>query len=776
MASSYTNDLRLNEMATGDASGTWGDTTNTNLELIAEAFSYGTEAITTNADTHTTTIADGATDPGRSMFLKYTGTLDSTCTITIGPNTVSKLWIIENGTSGSQSIIISQGSGATVTIPSGKTKVIYSDGAGSGGAMVDAFASLNLETSGIIETSASIQTALIEYTDGDDAMTIADGGQVTFAQNIIGTLGTAAQTNITSVGALDGGSITSGFGSIDVGSSAITTTGTVTGNTLAGTLSTAAQPNITSVGTLSSLTVSGDATFDTNTLYVDSTNNRVGIGTTSPKTTLNLAANNSGQGPILTLENTDTTITTSDVVGQIDFYGNDGSTGGTGQKATIQAVAENSSGTSVGLTFGTSPFPTTTATERMRIDASGNVGIGTDSPAYKIDSRVSTSASIVAGLNLDASGNSNGDGSAINFSRASNVLSSVAKISAVKAEVSNNETDLVFSNYAAGSLTEKMRIIGATGRVGIGTDSPSSVLEVTGTGDADTGILTTHSRSGVGYTLRLNNTNNGANKGSGIKWSSGGFDTGAIIVRSDAVAASGDAPAYMTFHTSADGTEGVNERMRIDSSGNVKIKTTDDYYANDLVVNCADNGGMTLVGGTSDVQYLMFADGTSGDQRYRGYIEYSHNSDHMAFASAGTEKMRIDSSGNLLVGTTSALLSNRALQVKANGGNDAAVIQSTSVTAKTLLCWNNATSGDNQFIGFLTEAGGTQRGLIDYDRASGQVRYNITSDARLKDNIQNAPESGSLIDSIQVRQYDLKETSHHVGFGFIAQELLEVTP
>ena len=99
MASTYVNDLRLNEMATGDQSGSWGTVTNTNLELIAEAFSYGTEAITTNADTHTTTIADGATDPGRSMFLKYTGTLDSACTITIGPNTVSKLWFIENATS-----------------------------------------------------------------------------------------------------------------------------------------------------------------------------------------------------------------------------------------------------------------------------------------------------------------------------------------------------------------------------------------------------------------------------------------------------------------------------------------------------------------------------------------------------------------------------------------------------------------------------------------------------------------------------------------------------
>ena len=140
----YVNDLRLTEIATGDEAGDWGDITNTNLELVAEAFSFGTEAITTNADTHTTTIADGATDPGRSLFLKYTGTLDSACTITIAPNTVSKLWFIENGTSGSQNIIISQGSGANITIPPGDTKAIYSDGAGSGAAMVDAFASLNV--------------------------------------------------------------------------------------------------------------------------------------------------------------------------------------------------------------------------------------------------------------------------------------------------------------------------------------------------------------------------------------------------------------------------------------------------------------------------------------------------------------------------------------------------------------------------------------------------------------------------------------------------------
>ncbi len=140
----YVNDLRLKEIGTGESSGTWGTETNVNLELIGEALSFGTEAITTNADTHTSTVADGSTDPARSMYIKYTGTLDSACTITIAPNTLSRLHFIENGTSGSQNIIISQGSGANVTIPPGDVKVVYLDGAGSGAAVVDAFASLSV--------------------------------------------------------------------------------------------------------------------------------------------------------------------------------------------------------------------------------------------------------------------------------------------------------------------------------------------------------------------------------------------------------------------------------------------------------------------------------------------------------------------------------------------------------------------------------------------------------------------------------------------------------
>ena len=137
MASTYVNNLRVAEPADGDSG--WGTSTNASLELIGEALGIGSEGITTNADTHTSTVADGSTDAARAFHLKYTGTLDSTCTITIAPNTMKRVQIIENATSGSQSIIISQGSGANVTIGTGSTKMVYLDGAGSGAAVVECF-------------------------------------------------------------------------------------------------------------------------------------------------------------------------------------------------------------------------------------------------------------------------------------------------------------------------------------------------------------------------------------------------------------------------------------------------------------------------------------------------------------------------------------------------------------------------------------------------------------------------------------------------------------
>jgi hypothetical protein len=179
-------------MATGDQSGQWGGTTNTNLELISEAFSYGTEAITEDADTFTSTVADGASDPLRSMYVKYTGALDSTCTVTIAPNTLSKVWFIQNattdsGASGPYSIIISQGSGAKVTIPNGETKCIATNGAGSGAIVYDVFSNLNLAGT----------TKVDDITVGDDLILNSDSSLISLGAGADATLTHDGTTGLT---------------------------------------------------------------------------------------------------------------------------------------------------------------------------------------------------------------------------------------------------------------------------------------------------------------------------------------------------------------------------------------------------------------------------------------------------------------------------------------------------------------------------------------------------------------------------------------------------
>ena len=144
---SYSNDLRLKEIATGDESGTWGTSTNTNLALIADAFSLGTKQMAADAN-ETFTMPDASADGTRSLYLKITSavSLTATRTVTLAPNTVSKVWIIENATSGSQSITISQGSGATVTIATGTKAMIVTDGAGGGAAVTLANPTVSLAT------------------------------------------------------------------------------------------------------------------------------------------------------------------------------------------------------------------------------------------------------------------------------------------------------------------------------------------------------------------------------------------------------------------------------------------------------------------------------------------------------------------------------------------------------------------------------------------------------------------------------------------------------
>ena len=127
--------------------------------------------------------------------------------------------------------------------------------------------------------------------------------------------------------------------------------------------------------------------------------------------------------------------------------------------------------------------------------------------------------------------------------------------------------------------------------------------------------------------------------------------------------------------------------------------------------------------------------------------------------------MRLDSSGNLLVGTTSASAPASGFVFLPNySETDAAGIyighKSGSASGDTYAAFAYASSA----IGSITQSGTTA------------VLYNTTSDQRLKENIQNSASASALIDSLQVRQYNWKSDGSHQRYGFVAQELVTVAP
>ena len=212
----YSNDLRLKEITTGDEDGTWGTSTNTNLSLIADAFSLGTKQMAANAD-ETFTMPDATADGTRSLYLKITSavSLTATRTVTLAPNTVSKVWIIENATTGSQSITISQGSGATVTIATGTKAMVVTDGAGAGAAVTLANPTVSL-VSGV--------TGILPVANGGTNLASGTSGGV-LAYTATGTLASSAA--LTQYGVVYGG----GAGAVPVATAAGTTGQVLTATT-----------------------------------------------------------------------------------------------------------------------------------------------------------------------------------------------------------------------------------------------------------------------------------------------------------------------------------------------------------------------------------------------------------------------------------------------------------------------------------------------------------------------------------------------------------------
>jgi hypothetical protein len=128
MASTY-NELGIELMATGENAGTWGTKTNTNLDIIQQAVAGYVAQAVTDSGTTTLAITDGSTSTSvaRNMVIKLTGALTGTSTVTV-PDSVEKLYIVENATTGSQTVTFKTVSGTGVNFTSTGYKFLFSDG------------------------------------------------------------------------------------------------------------------------------------------------------------------------------------------------------------------------------------------------------------------------------------------------------------------------------------------------------------------------------------------------------------------------------------------------------------------------------------------------------------------------------------------------------------------------------------------------------------------------------------------------------------------------
>ena len=126
MASTYSTSLKIQEIGNGEQAGVWGNTTNTNWQLIEQAVA-GVQTITMNNANYTLTNLNGVLDEARNMVLVVQGT-NSAIYQVIAPLNQPKMYVISNQTTGGYAITIGASSGAIISIPNGTTAQVYTDG------------------------------------------------------------------------------------------------------------------------------------------------------------------------------------------------------------------------------------------------------------------------------------------------------------------------------------------------------------------------------------------------------------------------------------------------------------------------------------------------------------------------------------------------------------------------------------------------------------------------------------------------------------------------
>ena len=171
MPSSYTSNLGIELPADGELDGIWGDVVNDNMSILDRAIN-GSLALSLSGTSSTLTTSDGVLSDGQFKLLVLGGTPSGTHTITIAPSDAQKIYFVRNTTA--QSVVFTQGSGGNVTIATGDSAIIYSDGAGASAAVVNITDDFAMSSVKITGGSITGITDLAIADGGTGASTAAD--------------------------------------------------------------------------------------------------------------------------------------------------------------------------------------------------------------------------------------------------------------------------------------------------------------------------------------------------------------------------------------------------------------------------------------------------------------------------------------------------------------------------------------------------------------------------------------------------------------------------
>ena len=522
-----------------------------------------------------------------------------------------------------------------------------------------------------------------------------------------------------------------------------------------------------------------------------------------------------------------------------------GSTGDTAVQITKDGViAGRVMAVTTGLAFGVDGVDGTT--ERMRIDSDGNVGIGTDSPAAPLE---------VAGSINSALFNLTGAGT--NFElRATSGSGAVANTSLYRLALDylNGSFTNGFIDFYRGSAgndgylafgssgTEAMRI-DSSGNVGIGTSSPSAKLGI----NAAAPDFTLLQSDAVKYRMGVSNITNGGVTGSAsgdyFARTAGGkmlFSTNDGVTAHAVIDSSGNLLVGKTADNLTDAgqvftTAGSSftrsggaacqfnrntsdgEVVRISKDGTTVgsigtnsgipyfLRTSGGIAIGNTALLSADSSGAindaaSDLGGASNRWKDLYLSGNinlSASSQINSSTAFYLDSDIIHFRRNNeSESARIDSSGNLLVGTTTSPSGSGCLSVSDrvtvgsqsvfngfgaedvsgffySGGSSGGYVAINSDSANACLYLSLTSSATTSALINFSDTG-TAVGTITTNGTT--TSYNTSSDQRLKDNIVDAPSASDDIDAIQVRSFDWKADGSHQKYGMVAQELNTVAP